>query len=303
MRKFDITWGLSVKVRERSTYRAGVWIVLLVLVIGALTAGSLFTYLSEREQGQLDTVAGPVEAGSGGSLRDEVEVTATVHKVDAQALQLHLTLEIEPHGIYADSHGNLTEPLTLITNTVPATPLQFPAGKSLESVELRLPVDSGTFTDYPFDRYRTELQVAAESAAGELVPVTLAIGNRDSFFTLTDTTQSSDDDATALSFSEIRSTGTTLFAVFVMVLLWLLMMAVILAGWHLVSQRKGLVWPSLSFIGVVLFALVPLRNALPGQPPLGSLIDFTSFFIAETVVALTLITCVVAGFVTEGKPS
>lgn len=182
-------------------------------------------------------------------------------------------------------------------------PLQFPAGKSIEAVELRLPVDSGTFTDYLFDRYPAELQVAAESATGETVPVTLAIGNRDSFFTLSDAAQSSDDNATALSFSVKRSTGTTLFAVFVMVLLWLLMVAVILAVWHLVSQRKGLVWPSLSFLGVVLFALVPLRNALPGQPPLGSLIDFTSFFVAEIVVALALITCVVAGFVTDRKPS
>ncbi|WCT06008.1 DUF4436 family protein [Rhodococcus qingshengii] len=291
------------KVRRQSTSRPGVWIVLLVVVIGALTAGSLFAYLSEREQGQLDTVASPVEAESGAALRDHVEVTATVHKVDAPTLQLHLTVELEPHGIYADSQGNLTEPLVLITNTVPAAPLQFPAGKSLEAVEFRLPVDSGTFTDYPFDRYPAELQVAAESATGETVPVTLAIGNRDSFFTLSDATQSSDDNATALSFSEKRSTGTTLFAVFVMVLLWLLMVAVILAVWHLVSQRKGLVWPSLSFLGVVLFALVPLRNALPGQPPLGSLIDFTSFFVAEIVVALALITCVVAGFVTDRKPS
>jgi glycerol-3-phosphate acyltransferase PlsY len=46
----------------------------------------------------------------------------------------------------------------------------------------------------------------------------------------------------------------------------------------------------------MLFALIPLRNAVPGSPPVGSIIDFASFFIAEAVIAISLISCVILGY-------
>ena len=46
----------------------------------------------------------------------------------------------------------------------------------------------------------------------------------------------------------------------------------------------------------MLFALIPLRNAVPGDPPIGSIIDFGSFFIAEATIAVSLISCIVIGY-------
>jgi hypothetical protein len=42
--------------------------------------------------------------------------------------------------------------------------------------------------------------------------------------------------------------------------------------------------------------MVPLRNAVPGSPPIGSVIDFMAFFIAEAVISASLITSVVVGY-------
>jgi hypothetical protein len=44
---------------------------------------------------------------------------------------------------------------------------------------------------------------------------------------------------------------------------------------------------------------VPLRNAAPGAPPIGSVIDFGSFFIAEGLIFLSLIAAVVLGYRVE----
>jgi len=49
-------------------------------------------------------------------------------------------------------------------------------------------------------------------------------------------------------------------------------------------------------MAAILFALIPLRNAVPGNPPIGSIIDFGSFFIAEAIISLALISGIVIGF-------
>jgi hypothetical protein len=49
-------------------------------------------------------------------------------------------------------------------------------------------------------------------------------------------------------------------------------------------------------MAAMLFALVPLRNAVPGSPPIGSVIDFASFFIAAIIIAISLITSVLFGY-------
>jgi hypothetical protein len=41
-------------------------------------------------------------------------------------------------------------------------------------------------------------------------------------------------------------------------------------------------------MAATLFALIGMRNAAPGAPPIGSLIDYASFFWAEAIVAASL---------------
>ena len=93
-----------------------------------------------------------------------------------------------------------------------------------------------------------------------------------------------------------RSTSTVLFAVFIMVFMWCLTIAALIAAWYTASGRLGLFWSALGFLGTLLFALIPLRNAVPGDPPIGSLIDFAAFFIAEGVVSISMIVTVLHGY-------
>lgn len=48
----------------------------------------------------------------------------------------------------------------------------------------------------------------------------------------------------------------------------------------------------LGWFCVLIFAMLPLRNAMPGAPPIGVLADYMSFFWAQAVIAATLIAVV-----------
>ncbi|WP_329857739.1 DUF4436 family protein [Streptomyces sp. SP18ES09] len=81
--------------------------------------------------------------------------------------------------------------------------------------------------------------------------------------------------------------------------MWALAVAVLTGTWFLVTRRKGLTWPALGWMAATLFALAAFRNAAPGSPPIGSLIDYLAFLWAETVIAFCLVTVVVSGFRAE----
>jgi Domain of unknown function (DUF4436) len=93
-----------------------------------------------------------------------------------------------------------------------------------------------------------------------------------------------------------RSTSTVVFAAFIMAFMWCLTIAALIAAWYVASGKLGLFWSALGFLGTLLFALIPLRNAVPGDPPIGSLIDFAAFFIAEGVVSISMIVTVLHGY-------
>jgi hypothetical protein len=44
-----------------------------------------------------------------------------------------------------------------------------------------------------------------------------------------------------------------------------------------------------SWLAALLFAMVPLRSAMPGAPPIGALSDVLAFFWAEMLIALSLV--------------
>ena len=93
-----------------------------------------------------------------------------------------------------------------------------------------------------------------------------------------------------------RSLPTMVFAIFVMVLMLGLSSAAVIAAYFLQSGRRGLNFTACSMMGALLFALIPLRNAVPGSPPIGSVIDFASFFIAEAIISISLISTVWNGY-------
>ncbi|HKN50847.1 MAG TPA: DUF4436 family protein, partial [Amycolatopsis sp.] len=96
-----------------------------------------------------------------------------------------------------------------------------------------------------------------------------------------------------------RSSSALVFAIFMMVTMWGLAIAVLLGARYLVSGRRGMVWPAFGFMAATLFALAGFRNAAPGSPPIGSLLDYLAFLWAEVIIAFSVVVAVVAGVIAD----
>jgi hypothetical protein len=266
--------------------------VIVAIVILLATGGSLTTYLVERSQGQAQ-----VDLGDSSS-PDRVDVSVFVQKVDAAAQEVTAQVEVSPQGSLADENGDPRQDLTVFTTGLTGDTLPFKAGKTPSVATVKVALNSGVITDYPFDSYQADFGFTVESQ-GTTVPISLSLVNADSFFKLSTKDTKTVAGAVLFSAGFDRSMGTFAFALFVMIFMWCLSLAAVIAAWFAISGRKGLLWPSMSFMGALLFALIPLRNAVPGQPPVGSVVDFASFFIAEALISVSLISTVVAGFLVE----
>ncbi|CAM5465680.1 hypothetical protein GCM10010329_31960 [Streptomyces spiroverticillatus] len=261
--------------------------LLVLLTVAVAVLGGLWLQFGEREDQDARTTVG-------GSAPDRIDIDASVQRVDALARELVLRVRVTPRGAYAEAGGvSPTEDLTLQTSPSVRGDLTFLAHRRIASVDVPVTLTGGAVTDYPFDTYETDLEFGT-MLAGEPVPVRMSLSNSDTLFAL-DVEGTAVRDAAAFTADVSRSRSVLVFAVFMMCAMWALTVAVLLGSWFLVRSRKGLTWPALSWMAATLFALAAFRNAAPGTPPIGSLLDYLAFFWAEILIAFCVIVVVVSG--------
>jgi hypothetical protein len=265
-------------------------VVISCLAVAVLMAGSLALYASSRHWSEEATLVGDIDNP------DRVDVVMWINRVDTSASTVSVSvIEVDAYGRYADDQGNLNLPTRLTSSSLVNPSVPLPQNDSTPVIEQRFGV-GGTPTDYPFDRYTTTMAINVVTDDGTVLPMSATIANTDSFFWITPTLNTDYGDGLDVDLLMKRSTPTVVFAVFVMILMLGLAAAAVTASYYALRWRRGLVLPACSMMAAILFALIPLRNAVPGGPPIGSLIDFASFFIAEAVISISLITSVVLGY-------
>jgi hypothetical protein len=267
--------------------------VLAALLLVVVIAISVSAYLGHRSAEDYSMHFGALDDP------DRVNVSVWIDRVDTSSQTVTTEIvDVQPSGNLADSDGLFAEDAVLDTSAH-GDPFTLRRGQPFQDTQRRFAVD-GTVTDYPFDQYRSTLTFSATGADGTGLPVAVTIWSDDPFFqnTLANAPQAgADDDGTvAVALTATRSTPTLVFALFVMVLMLGLAIAAATAGYYVLRGRRGLIFPACSMMAAMLFALVPIRNAVPGSPPIGSVIDFASFFIAEIIISTALIASVVIGY-------
>lgn len=274
--------------RFKKAFSAG---AALVLVVAAL-AVSLLLYKAHKDNGQSVYLIGDLAAA------DRIDLDVTIVRVDAAAQEMSVQLYPTPHGRWDDGSGGFTADTRINTSALKAEAITVRANDVAAGSEIRFTVGGGgMITDYPFDKYRGTLAFSA-TVGDEVVPMVMRLYNLDAFFASTPEVdeQLDGDGVVAASVEVVRSVPSVTFALFVMVLMLGLALAAATAAFYVLAGRRGLVWSATGLMSAVLFAMIPLRNAVPGAPPIGSVIDFGSFFIAEAVVALSLICTVLVGY-------
>jgi hypothetical protein len=258
-------------------------------VLVAVIAASVTGYLTSRHSTNQESYFGDVDNPN------VVDVTVWITRVDATTQSLSVTVvDIRPTGTLASPDNTFAHDTTVTTAAVGNWRAQIKAGDSAPDIDQRVSID-GAITDYPFDRYTGRLEVHAYNADGADLPLSLTVVNTDPFFGINTKADASNGGA-AVNLGVYRSMPTLIFAVFVMVLMLGLALGAVVAAFYVLHWRRGLIFPACSMMAAILFALIPLRNAVPGGPPIGSIIDFGSFFIAEAVISIALISSIVVGF-------
>ena len=264
---------------------------LAAAVLGLLIAVSVGGYLASESR----STSQETRFGDFGN-PNRVNVVAWITRVDPAAQVFWMTvIDVNPAGTLADQEGNFTGDATLITNGIGNWRHTIEGGTSSPDIEQHLTL-AGTFTDYPFDDYKSSIELRVLDQNGRELPTAVTLYNVDAFFQMSATQGRSPSGGTVINLDLQRSTPTMVFAAFIMVLMLGLAAAAAVAAYYVLNWKRGLVFGACSMMAAILFALIPLRNAVPGSPPIGSIIDFGSFFIAEAVISISLISSIVFGF-------
>ncbi|HEX3785219.1 MAG TPA: DUF4436 family protein [Pseudonocardiaceae bacterium] len=271
--------------------------LVVITVIAALCALGIFGYFSER-----DVHSTEYRTGVADSTPNRLAVDVTLQRMDATGRQLSLIVLLTPYGTFADD-GDDTSPsadIVIETSSLTNTTLRFPARQRISAQNISVGLDTGIVSDYPFDRYTTTVGFYA-TINNEPVPISLTFRNADAFFLTRAIGANVDSGTAAMDLRIERSRGTFIFAWFLMAAMWILALSVLGAAWIIVRQRRGLIWPAMGWMAATLFALVAVRNAVPGLPPIGSLFDYASFLWAEAIVAVSLGVVAACGVLVEQK--
>ncbi|MFE7529664.1 DUF4436 family protein [Kitasatospora sp. NPDC057542] len=280
---------------HRAPRRRWRFAAVLALVV-ALCGGGIGLYLNERNtREQTRELAVPAAA-------DWIELDVTAQDVDPTAQQLTLYVTPVPHGRFAAGPNSqaFARPVEITVTGAPRVTIRAAEGEAAASQLVQVGMYDGTKTDYPFDRYRAEAAFSATSG-GTAVPVGLVLTDTDPFFVMRPQATATAAGAVTLDTGITRSRSTFILSWFMIAAMWAIALAVLGAAEVLYRKREGLVWPSLGWMAASLFALIGMRNAAPGAPPIGSLIDYVAFFWAEGIIAASLACTAWSGIRTEHR--
>ncbi|MFF4138839.1 DUF4436 family protein [Streptomyces mirabilis] len=269
-----------------------------------LVAAGVWLYTDERDSHQR------LWAGVALAERARMSLYAfvRVQKVDLNDQQLVVNLDVVPEKGLAKQTRNgdevFAQDVQLTGTYRNMETIRIVKGSSPQSRQYRLPMirGSGPISDYPFDQYWAVVTWTATTSDGTKLPVATSFESADPFLVIDAIVYNTDDPESAgLGLQISRSRSTLILACFMMVAIWSLAIAVLAGARVLVRRHEGLIWPALGWMAATLFALVSFRNAAPGSPPIGSLMDYAAFFWAEGIVATSLTWAAMAGFRDEQR--
>jgi hypothetical protein len=268
----------------------------LVVCIGILLAIAIsYAGLLVYYRGESDARTSAIEVGDAAA-PDRLVVSARLLSVDQQQEQAVVRLTFDPKGSLATSNGALAQPVTLYVNSANASQQRvIDSGRVMTPTDVTLDLYDGSVTDYPFDRFSSQLLLAASTpsvTSSPAQPVPILIDFVGSLHGLkvdeSGDSTAGPDGAVSVGITISRSLTTIVVASFVMALLLAMGLSVLTLTLAVLLWGRKLELPIIALLGALLFGFVAFRNVLPGTPPLGALSDYLSFFWAEGIVAACL---------------
>ena len=263
------------------------------MVLVVLCAASINLYVGERNSRHHAYVAG--NKGS----PNRIDLAVSVQQVDPANDDLVLRVLATPEGNLVRTDDTPSRSFVVKLGTADPPVLNYPARQPIAVQTVKASLEnSGTFSDYPFDHYSGGLAFIAV-AADEPLPLVVRLRDIDPLFVTRAPSSVTEGHVVGFEIHISRTRGTLILVWFMMLMMWALALSVLGGAWVLVTRRMGMVWPAFGWMAATLFALVSVRNAAPGSPAIGSLIDYAAFFWAEGIIAASITVAAISGIRVE----
>ncbi|HEX6476052.1 MAG TPA: DUF4436 family protein, partial [Acidimicrobiales bacterium] len=272
----------------RHKWRGVVLVALAIAVVAGIYTGGLALYFAAQHR------ASAVSVKNDNVPRDHLEALARTVSVDPNKGDLVVRVEVRPDGGLAGPDGiTVTEPVSLdVVGGTGTASYRYKAGDRISPVDVTIGLN-GDVNSYPFDSYKSALIVDATATSTTQpgaeptdLPTRLVFDGTLSGYRVNASpvrTDSSAVNVLALDLTLKRASVTTAFAILLLVLQGMLAIAAALLAAFIIRGHRRVEIPMLTWLAALLFATIPLRNAMPSAPPIGAEIDVLVFFWVVTV--------------------
>jgi Domain of unknown function (DUF4436) len=227
----------------------------------------------------------------GPSAGDGTKVTTDVEEIQSDNSVLVANVNVVPGTSLLDPRTHtLKDDLNIVvTSTVAASKRTWPKGTLPDAFRVSLAL-SGEVADWPFDQYHTG-PIAAQLLSGAQhtpVPATVTLVDRLLGWKIEATRVDRNDVGSAYRVDLLRTPSTVTFGVAILCVLIGLALLGLFVAVQTMRDRRKFQPPMTTWYAAMLFAVMPLRNALPDAPPFGSWIDITIVLWVIVVLGISM---------------
>ena len=258
---------------------------LLLLLVGYAQVFKIFGHESSDSIQLLQKNAGQMEIG--------YEARAQITSVDPIRGTLTMRVALTPGGLWVDEYGCPNADCTVsINGAAGKSSVVLKKGEVVSPIEVVLSLSESPIR-YPHDAHEAELDFAVswqdEQGSWLSAPIRFHLNKAIPGYRVGCNEKVKARGCHVLATLDvIRSRSVIIFSSFLMTLIGLLGISALALALAVVGGRK-VELPMLAFLATQMFALLPLRNAMPDIPPIGVLSDYMAFFWSETLTALALL--------------
>lgn len=242
----------------------------------------------------------PTAESSGG---EGQELILELTPVEINGAGDRMSLRIDPIqlGAYSTDGFSMDEKIeVLVTGTDGSRTIVYGADEVAGAQTVTLILD-GYIEQWPFDRYTAETLIlpTRADASGESVPIPYELTaqgrvpgwavDAEGVSLYPVVTSDGEIEMVGVQFTITRAASTIAFGIVLLSLMVIAPVLVLTAAITVYRGRRKIEVTMLGWLGAMLFATIPLRNFLPGSPPIGSWVDY--------LIVLWVIAGLIAGMV------
>jgi Domain of unknown function (DUF4436) len=218
-----------------------------------------------------------------------VVVDAEDIQSDNSLLVANYTISPAPQLLDTVTHGLKDDLSLLVTSAVSASKHTWPKGTLPDGFRVSLALN-GNAADWPFDRYKSgpiTVHLMSGPAQQPLIPTVIMVDRLLGW--KIDVSHDRSDLFAPYRLDLYRTTSTVAFGVVILAVLITLAGVALVVAVQTARDRRKFQPPMTTWYAAMLFAVMPLREALPDAPPFGSWIDVTIVLWVIVVLVISLV--------------